>query len=100
MKKTSILSLLFIVAATMSALAQGNGAAGIQAATQQINSYFAPATTLMYSAGALSGLVGGYKVYSKYSSGEPDAMKAGSAWFGACIVLVVVPTVLRAFFLS
>jgi type IV secretory pathway VirB2 component (pilin) len=49
-----------------SAFAQGNGAAGITEATQMVTSYFGPATQLIYAIGAVVGLIGGVKVYSKF----------------------------------
>lgn len=65
-------NLRFIFSATaflitaISAFAQGNGVAGIMEATQMVTSYFAPATNLIYAIGAVVGLIGGVKVYSKF----------------------------------
>ena len=83
----------------ISAFAQGDGAAGITEATQMVTSYFDPATKLIYAAGAIIGLIGGVKVYSKFSSGDPDTGKTAASWFGACIFLIVAATILRSFFL-
>lgn len=82
-----------------SALAQGNGTAGINEATQMVTSYFDPATQLIYAIGAVVGLIGGVKVYNKFSSGDPDTSKTAASWFGACIFLIVAATILRSFFL-
>ena len=79
--------------------AQGNGSAGIQEATQMVTSYFDPATQLIYAIGAVVGLIGGVKVYNKFSSGVPDTSKTAASWFGACIFLIVAATILRSFFL-
>jgi len=79
--------------------AQGNGSGGITEATTMITSYFEPATKLVYAIGAVIGLIGGVKVYSKFSSGDPDTSKTAASWFGACIFLIVAATVLRSFFL-
>mgnify|MGYP006322140147 FL=1 len=79
--------------------AQGNGAAGITEATQMVTSYFDPATKLIYAIGAVVGLIGGVKVYNKFSSGDPDTSKTAASWFGACIFLIVAATILRSFFL-
>jgi hypothetical protein len=88
---------LFMTA--VSAMAQGNGSAGITEATQMVTSYFDPATKLIYALGAVIGLIGGVKVYSKFSSGDPDTSKTAASWFGACIFLIVSATILRSFFL-
>lgn len=81
------------------AIAQGNGSAGINEATQMVTSYFDPATQLIYAIGAVVGLIGGVKVYNKFSSGDPDTSKTAASWFGACIFLIVAATILRSFFL-
>mgnify|MGYP000776992355 FL=1 len=64
-----------------------------------VANYFEPLTQLIYAVGAVVGLIGGIKVYQKFSSGDPDTSKTASSWFGACIFLIVAATVLRSFFL-
>ena len=54
---------------------------------------------LIYAIGAVVGLIGGVKVYGKFSSGAPDTSKTAASWFGACIFLIVAATILRSFFL-
>ena len=90
-----------VVAASVNAMAQGNGLAGIgiNEATSMVSSYFEPATKLVYAIGAVVGLIGGVKVYGKFSSGDPDTSKTAASWFGACIFLIVAATILRSFFL-
>lgn len=83
----------------MAVYAQGNGVGGITEATQMVTSYFEPATKLIYAIGAVVGLIGGVKVYNKFSSGDPDTSKTAASWFGACIFLIVAATILRSFFL-
>ncbi len=81
------------------AFAQNGGLSGINQATSMVTSYFDPATKLIYAIGAVVGLIGGVKVYSKFSSGDPDTSKTAASWFGACIFLIVAATILRSFFL-
>ena len=64
-----------ILAAVVSAYAQGNGQAGITEATNLITGYFDPGTKLVYAIGAVCGLIGGVKVYNKFSSGDLNLMK-------------------------
>ena len=85
--RKAILSAALIIAATASAFAQGNGIAGINEATSMVSSYFDPGTKLIYAIGAVVGLIGGVKVYGKFSSGDPDTSKTAASWFGACIFL-------------
>lgn len=98
-KKKAILCAALLLAATTATFAQGNGMAGITEATSMVTSYFDPATKLIYAIGAVVGLIGGIKVYSKFSSGDPDTSKTAASWFGACIFLIVSATILRSFFL-
>jgi Domain of unknown function (DUF4134) len=92
-----------VVATTLSllnkldAVAQ-DGNAGINAANTQVRSYFAAGTNLMYAVGAIVGLIGAVKVYQKWNSGDPDTGKVAAAWFGSCVFLVIVATVIRSFF--
>lgn len=101
--KNKIETKFFLMAAMLLAVAgayaQGNGMAGINDATSMISSYFDPVTKLIYAIGAVLGLVGGVKVYSKFQSGDPDTSKTAASWFGGCIFLIVTATVLRSFFL-
>lgn len=94
--KTALSVAIIMAAVTVSQAQSGND--GITQATTEIKQYFKTGTTLMYAIGGIVGLVGAIKVYNKWSSGEPDTAKVASAWFGACIFLVVVATVLKAFF--
>lgn len=75
-----------------------DGNAGISEATTRVRSYFDTGTQLMYAIGAVLGLVGAVKVYQKWNAGEPDTGKVAASWFGSCVFLVIVATVLRSFF--
>lgn len=97
-RKKMILAAVTVLSG-ISLFAQGDGSAGINEATQMVTSYFDPATQLIYAIGAVVGLIGGVKVYNKFSSGDPDTSKTAASWFGACIFLIVAATILRSFFL-
>ena len=97
--KKKITMLFLLTATAIGAYAQGNGIAGINEATKMVTSYFDPGTNLIYAVGAVVGLIGGIKVYNKFSSGDPDTSKTAASWFGACIFLIVAATILRSFFL-
>lgn len=97
-ERLAMLALTLMMTGT-TAFAQGNGMAGINEATKMVTSYFDPATKLIYAIGAVVGLIGGVKVYNKFSSGDPDTSKTAASWFGACIFLIVAATILRSFFL-
>ncbi|THF52981.1 DUF4134 domain-containing protein [Flavobacterium supellecticarium] len=96
-KIRSGLVLALLIVSVSSVYAQ-DGIAGINAANQQVRSYFAAGTNLMYAVGALLGLIGAVKVYQKWNSGDQDTGKVAAAWFGSCVFLVVVATVIQSFF--
>jgi hypothetical protein len=81
----------------VSVMAQ-DGVAGINEANTKVRGYFDAGTNLMYAVGAILGLIGGVKVYQKWSNGHPDTGSTAAAWFGSCIFLVIVATVLKSFF--
>lgn len=86
-----------ILANVIAAFAQ-DGNAGINEANQKVRSYFDSGTNLMYAVGALLGLIGAVKVYQKWNAGDPDTGKVAAAWFGSCVFLVIVATVIKSFF--
>ncbi len=89
---TLALMLLSIVAKSQ------DGNAGIQEATNKVKGYFDTGCDLMYAIGAVVGIIGAIKVFNKWNAGEPDTNKVAAAWFGSCIFLMVVATVLKSFF--
>lgn len=89
--------MLLVLCLAIPAIAQ-DGNAGILEANQKVRSYFVTGTQLMYAIGAILGLIGAVKVYSKWNAGDHDTGKVAAAWFGSCVFLVVVVTVIRAFF--
>ncbi len=88
-------SLLLLVSLCVTAQ---DGNAGINAANTQVRSYFVAGTNLMYAVGAIVGLIGAVKVYQKWNSGDQDTGKVAAAWFGSCVFLVIVATVIKSFF--
>lgn len=94
--KTTIVCFTFLLLASL-VYAQ-DGDKGIEAATTLVAKYFVTAQKLLYAIGGVVGIVGAVKVYNKWSHGDQDTNKTAAAWFGACIFLVVVATVLKNFF--
>lgn len=75
-----------------------DGNAGIDQATTMVKSYFDSGANLMYAVGALVGLIGAVKVFNHWNHGDHDTGKVAAAWFGSCVFLVVVATVIKSFF--
>ncbi|MBO9573567.1 MAG: DUF4134 domain-containing protein [Chitinophagaceae bacterium] len=97
--KPAKLCALFIASSVISAVASAqDGNAGIEQANSMVREYFETGTNLMYAVGAVVGLIGAVKVYQKWNSGDQDTGKVAAAWFGSCIFLVIVTTVIKSFF--
>ena len=94
--KKLLLSAALLALKIMARAQDGN--AGINQANTQVRSYFASGTNLMYAVGAIVGLIGAVKVYNKWNSGDQDTGKVAAAWFGSCVFLVIVATVIKSFF--
>jgi hypothetical protein len=75
-----------------------DGIAGIEEANTKVRSYFEVGSNLMYAVGAIVGLIGAVRVYNKWNGGDHDTGKVAAAWFGSCVFLVVVATVIKSFF--
>jgi hypothetical protein len=75
-----------------------DGVAGLNEANTKVRGYFTAGTNLMYACGAVLGLVGAIKVFTKWNQGDNDTSKVAASWFGSCIFLVVVATVIKSFF--
>src|SRR5579862_1898788 len=75
-----------------------DGNTGINQANTMVRSYFDTGVNLMYAVGAILGLIGAVRVYQKWSHGDHDTGKVAASWFGACIFLVVVATLIQSFF--
>ena len=93
----SICAVFILTSVHLTVFAQ-DGNAGINEANTKVRSYFAAGTNLMYAVGAILGLIGAVKVYQKWNAGDPDTSKVAAAWFGSCVFLVVVATVIKSFF--
>lgn len=100
MKRISIHLVLAVLLAFMTStnIQAQDAIAGIQDANQKVRSYFSSGTQLMYAVGAILGLIGAIKVYQKWNAGDHDTGKVAAAWFGSCVFLVVVVTMIKAFF--
>lgn len=92
----TILCCQILNGATLAFCQDGN--AGISQATTMVKGYFDTGCTLMYAIGAIVGIIGGVKVFQKWNAGEPDTSRVAASWFGSCIFLVVVATVIKSFF--
>lgn len=94
-RKIVILLLLSICVCTP-ILAQGSGA--ITDAANSIKTYWTPLRNLIMMIGGIVGLVGGLRIYNKWTNGDQDINKEILGWGGACLFLILVPVFVGAFF--
>lgn len=94
-KRLAIAVLFTLVSSLASAQ---DGVAGINAAASSLTSYVDPVATLIQVIGVVVGLIGGCIIYIKWNSGSQDINKELMGWGGACLFLVLVPMVVKAFF--
>jgi hypothetical protein len=97
-KKSKVLTTTLLLMILNLVVKAQDGNAGINEANTKVRGYFAAGTNLMYAVGAVVGLIGAVKVYQKWNSGDHDTGKVAAAWFGSCVFLVVVATVIKSFF--
>ena len=100
MRKCSVfITTCMVMIISLSVRAQ-DGNAGINEANSKVRGYFSSGTNLMYAVGAIVVLIGAVKVFQKWNAGDHDTGKVAAAWFGSCVFLVVVATVIKSFFVG
>lgn len=90
------LVLIFGFSTSMYATSAGNTALGTASTT--IKSYMPTIATLAKSIGGIVGIIGGIRIYNKWSNGDQDINKELLGWGGACLFLILVPSFITAFF--
>jgi uncharacterized membrane protein YbjE (DUF340 family) len=81
----------------MAQTADGN--AGLSQANTLVRSYFDTGTQLMYAVAAILALVGAVKVFQLWNGGHrEDVNRVAAGWFGSCVFIVIVATVIKSFF--
>jgi len=87
---------LLLQIGTYAQTADGNQ--GLTQANTMVRGYYDTATNLMFAIGAILGIVGAIRVFSMWIRGDERMGHTAAMWFGACIFLVVVATVIKSFF--
>jgi len=89
---------LFVAGITYAVTASAQGAAGIDAGTSELVTYIDPVGNLILAIGAIVGLIGGVRCYIKWNTGDNDVQKSIMGWMGSSVFLMLVGTIIRAFF--
>jgi hypothetical protein len=96
--QTKKIALLLLLGITADALLAQNGRQAITTATTELKTYVDAIGSLILAIGGVVGFVGGVRVYIKWNNGDQDVNKSLMGWMGSCIFLVLVGTVIKAFF--
>ena len=84
---------------TSSLLYAQDGKQGIDQANDLIRGYFNEGITLVYAISGVLALIGAIRVFKAFNEGHNDeAKRYAAAWFGGVLFVIVVVTVIRAFF--
>ncbi|WMC08297.1 MAG: hypothetical protein PQ275_29160 [Elizabethkingia anophelis] len=75
-----------------------DGAAALTNAATEIKKYWDPVKLIIMAVGGVVGLIGGVRIYNKWSNGDQDINKEVVGWGGACLFLIIVPQFVSSFF--
>lgn len=90
--------LMVLLAGTTFAFAASTGSTAVTTASNTIKGYWPAITTLSKAIGGVVGVIGGIRIYNKWSNGDQDINKELLGWGGACLFLILAPTFIAAFF--
>lgn len=96
-KMTTKMLALSMMCLSMTVFAQG-GAAALTNAASEVKSYWEPVKLIIMAVGGVVGLIGGVRIYNKWSNGDQDINKEVVGWGGACLFLIIVPQFVSSFF--
>ncbi len=97
-KNFKLTAMIIIVGLTSTVLMAQSGKTAIAAATTELKTYIDVIGSLVLAIGGVVGFIGGVRVYTKWNNGDQDVNKALMGWMGSCIFLVLVGTIIKAFF--
>lgn len=96
--KNATLVMAAFIFSIASAYAQGDFGTGIDAATTEVTSVFSKISPFIMIIGGVVGMIGAFRVYQKWNSGDQDINKELMGWGGSALFLVVAPIVIKAVF--
>lgn len=96
--QTNRAALLIVLSILAQVVMAQNGKQAISSATAELKTYVDVIGSLVLAIGGVVGFIGGIRVYIKWNNGDQDVNKALMGWMGSCIFLVLVGTVIKAFF--
>jgi len=98
MKTNLILMLIIFSGATIYSSAQVPGLSEFSQATSQIRQYYFSFSDLTMVIGAISGLLGGLRVYANWQGGRHHIDRQVAGWLFSCIFLSLCGIFLRGVF--
>ncbi|MGP2571463.1 DUF4134 family protein [Ornithobacterium rhinotracheale] len=96
-RRRVLFTLALLAVCSTPALA-GDGTAAISNAVSSIQGYWTEIKKLIYAIGGVVGLIGGLRIYNKWTNGDQDINKEIMGWGGACLFLLLMPSFVDSFF--
>lgn len=93
----TLFSVFVLLLSSTMVYAQG-GASALSSANVTIRTYWEPLKLIIQAIGGVIGLIGGVRIYNKWTNGDQDINKEIVGWGGACLFLVIVPQFVGSFF--
>lgn len=87
-----------LIYAASSCYAQAPGLSEFTQVSAQMRSYYFSFSDLSFAIGAITGLIGGVRIYSNWQSGDYRVDAQVTAWFASCIFLNLCGIFLRGLF--
>jgi hypothetical protein len=101
-KSATLLKTILLSSTVVAAFAQpqgiNRGAATLTAQTTALQAYIDPITTIIYIAAAIIGMIGAFRVYTRWQSGDRDVLTLAAGWFGSMLFILIANTIVRAMF--
>jgi len=98
MKTILIIILIILFGTTIHSSAQVPGLSEFSQATSQIRQYYFSFSDLAMVVGAISGLLGGLRVYANWQGGRHHIDRQVAGWLFSCIFLSLCGIFLRGVF--
>jgi hypothetical protein len=93
------ITMLFAPEQTFAQTGVSKAKSALSTMTTDISGLYDTAWKALLAVAAIVAIIGGFIVYSKWSSGDPNATKLAAAWFGSALFLAIAGVFIKAMFL-
>jgi hypothetical protein len=90
--------MLFVPVQTFAQTGVSKAKSALATMTTDVSGLYDTVFKALLTIAAIVGIIGGFIVYSKWQSGDPNVTKLAAAWFGAALFLAVAGVFIKAMF--